>query len=184
MQPLTGFNFRILLSAPVKDTRLFETGSDALASVGVEAQVATVARAGAIRAGFAEVSGLNSELEIEEYREGGRNIGPHRFPRFGRYPNLVLRRGVTTDTTLWDWWGDVIARSFTLEKGKPSPRRNGVILLDGLNHQAVAAWFFANALPERLTGPGLNARSNEIAIETLELSHEGLVRLPKLPLGV
>ncbi|MBV8136018.1 MAG: phage tail protein, partial [Deltaproteobacteria bacterium] len=41
-----------------------------------------------------------------------------------------------------------------------------------------AGWFFTNALPERLVGPGLNARSNEIAIETLELSHEGLLRLP------
>ena len=57
------------------------------------------------------------------------------------------------------------------------PRRSGVILLEGVDHKATAGWFFANALPERLVGPGLSARANEIAIETLELSHEGLIRL-------
>ena len=142
---------------------------------------------GTIRAGFAEVNGLNSEIEVEEYREGGRNIGPRRFPRWGRYPNLVLRRGVTNDTALWDWWANVITRSYTLRRpgsARPVPRRNGVILLDGRDHKAVAAWFFSNALPERLVGPGLNARGNEIAIETLELSHEGLLRLNNLPPGV
>ena len=86
---------------------------------------------------------------------------------------------------LWDWWGDVIARSFTLPaKGRATPRRNGVILLEGPNHRVGAAWFFSNALPERLSGPALNARTNEIAIETLELSHEGLVRLSQPPPGV
>jgi phage tail-like protein len=123
---------------------------------------------------------------MEDYREGGRNIGPRRFPRWGRYPNLVLRRGVTSDTALWDWWADVITHSYTiaLPTAKPLPRRNGVILLDGFDHKAVAAWFFSNALPERLAGPGLSARGNEIAIETLELSHEGLLRLNNLPPGV
>ena len=62
--------------------------------------------------------------------------------------------------------------------------RSGVILLDGFDHKAVAGWFFSNALPERLTGPVLNARGNEVAIETLELSHEGLLRLSSLPPGV
>jgi phage tail-like protein len=183
LQPLPGFNFRILLSPLVAENLLFDSGSDGLAASGVQA--AAIAATGPIRAGFAEVSGLNSELEMEDYREGGRNFGPRRFPRYGRFPNLVLRRGVTTDTSLWDWWGDVIARSYTLAaKGVPTPRRNGVILLDGPNHSVGAAWFFSNALPERLSGPALSARSNEIAIETLELSHEGLVRLSQLPQGV
>ena len=108
-QPLTGFNFRILLSPLVAENLLFDSGSDGLAASG--AQAAAIASAGAIQAGFAEVSGLNSELEVEDYREGGRNIGPRRFPRYGRFPNLVLRRGVTSDTSLWDWWGDEIGRA-------------------------------------------------------------------------
>jgi phage tail-like protein len=128
--------------------------------------------------GFAEVSGLNSELEVEEYREGGRNLGPHRFPRWGRYQTLVFRRGVTTNTFLWQWWDDVITHSYTLTITRAPPRFNGVILLEDVDHIVVAGWFFSNGLPERLVGPGLSARGNEIAIETLEVSHEGLLRLP------
>lgn len=184
--PLTTFNFRVLFSPEVPQNPALDSG-DALAAAGAQAAlVVPAAAAGGIRAGFAEVSGLNSEIEMEDFREGGRNIGPRRFPRWGRYPNLVLRRGVTDDRALWDWWADVITHSYTLTRGsaRPSPRRNGVILLDGFDHQAIAAWFFSNALPERLSGPALAARSNEIAIETLELSHEGLLRLTNVPPGV
>jgi len=181
--PLTVFNFRVLFSDEIQEDTSLESG-DALAAAGTQAATVVAAPAVNIRAGFAEVSGLNSEIEMEDYREGGRNIGPRRFPRFGRYPNLVLRRGITDNTALWDWWADVITRSYTLPITTPIrrvPRRNGIILLDGFNHKAVAAWFFSNALPERLSGSGLNARGNEIAIETLELSHEGLLRLRSVP---
>jgi len=187
--PLTTFNFRVLISGEVQENKLIEA-DDVLATAGILAQgvpaAAAAAGADTIRAGFSEVSGLNSEIDMEDYREGGRNIGPRRFPRWGRYPNLVLRRGVTSDAALWKWWADVITRSYTRQfpGNRPLPRRNGLILLEGFDHKAVAAWFFANALPERLSGPGLNARSNEIAIETLELSHEGLLRLNNVPPGV
>jgi len=193
--PLGGFNFRVLFSPETQHSPALESG-DALTAAGAQAALVVPATAaGTIRAGFAEVNGLNSELEMEDFREGGRNIGPRRFPKWGRYPNLVLRRGVTNDTSLWDWWADVITRSFTLQRppspgpARPGsargvPRRNGVILLDGRDHKAVAAWFFSNALPERLVGPNLSARGSEIAIETLELSHEGLLRLNNLPPGV
>jgi len=184
--PLTGFNFRIFFSAEIQEDPSLDSG-DALAAA--SAQAATVvpaAAAAGITAGFAEVHGLNAEIEVEDYREGGRNIGPRRFPRWGRYPNLVLRRGVTSNSALWAWWADVITHSYTLTKGSAArvPRRNGVIVLDGFDHKAVAAWFLSNALPERLVGPSLNARGSEIAIETLELSHEGLLRLGSVPPNV
>jgi phage tail-like protein len=182
MQPLLGFNFRVYFSPPAPESTALDAG-DALATASGLAGP-TVSSANGV--GFAEVSGLNSELELEEYREGGRNIGPRRFPKWGRYPNLVFRHGVTDSTFLWDWWTDVISHSFTLPTTKAPPRRNGVILLESVDHKALAGWFFSNALPERLVGPGLNARGNEIAIETLELSHEGLLRLPasNLPASV
>jgi phage tail-like protein len=183
-QPVGVFNFRILFSAPAAENTALGSGDALAAATAQAAQIVPTAPSSTIKAGFAEVSGLNAEVEIEEYREGGRNIGPRRFPRWGRYPNLVLRRGVTTDTALWDWWADVITHSFTLQTTKAPPRRSGIILLDAFDHKAVAAWFFSNALPERLTGPGLNARSNEISIETLELSHEGLLRIQNPPAGV
>jgi phage tail-like protein len=139
---------------------------------------------------FSEASGLNAELETEEYREGGRNTGPHKFIKWGKYPNLVFKRGVTINTDLWDWYYTI------LYKSKNPVRKNGIVLLTdrgagasslaggptplglpGLDRLPVAVWFFRNALPERLQGPSLNAKGNEIAIETLELIHEGLYRL-------
>jgi phage tail-like protein len=174
MQPVPTFNFRVYFAPAAPESNAFDAGDVVQTAAG---QVAATTTPKPI--GFAEVSGINSELEIEEYREGGRNFEPHRFPRWGRYANLVFRRGVTDDLFVWSWWADVISHSYTLSQNPvPSPRRNGVIVLEGFDHKAVAGWFFANALPERLVGPGLNARSNEIAIETLELSHEGLLRLP------
>jgi phage tail-like protein len=174
MQPLPVFNFRVYFFQPPPESTPLDAGDVVAAAAGFA--LTTVSPTTSV--GFAEVSGLNSELEIEEYREGGRNIGARRFPKWGRYPNLVFRRGVTQDTFLWDWWADVISHSFTLTTTSAPPRRNGVILLEAANHTAIAGWFLSNALPERLVGPGLNARGNEIAIETLELAHEGLLRLP------
>ncbi len=174
MQPVAGFNFQVFFSPPAPESTAFDSGDALVAAGGLAGAAASPANA----IGFAEVRGLDSEIEIEEYREGGRNIGPHHLPRWGRYPRLVLRRGVTDSTFLWDWWADVITHSYTLEVTKAPPRRNGVILLQGRGRAAVAGWFFANALPERLIGPALDARGGEIAIETLELAHEGLFRLP------
>jgi phage tail-like protein len=173
MQPIPGFNFRVFFSQPAPESNALDSG-DAQAAAGILAG-GDVSSANGI--GFAEVSGMNSEMEIEEFHEGGRNIGPRRFPKWGRYTNLVFRRGVTDSTLLWDWWTDVMSHSFTLATTTAPPRRSGVILLENSNHVATAGWFFANALPERLVGPGLYARGNEVAIETLELSHEGLLRL-------
>jgi phage tail-like protein len=172
--PIPVFNYRVFFSQPAPETNAFDAG-DAVATAGTQA-AQTMTTPNSI--GFAEVSGIHSEMEMEEYREGGRNIGARRFPKWGRYPNLVFRRGVTNDPFLWDWWADVISHSYTLQNGVATPRRNGIILLENNAHKATAGWFFTNGLPERLVGPGLNARANEIAIETLEISHEGLLRLP------
>ncbi len=174
MQPLLAFNFRVFFSPPAPETTTLDAGDAVSVAAGLAG--GTVSAANGI--GFAEVRGLNSELEHEEYREGGRNIGPRVFPRWGRYSKLVLRRGVTDSTLLWDWWADVVSHSFTLSTTLAPPRRNGVILLETVDHKAKAGWFFSNALPESLVGPSLGARSNEIAIESLELSVETLLRLP------
>ena len=180
MQPAPGFNFSVFFSPPAPASSALDAGDAIAAAAGAAGSTVT----GVNAIGFAEVTGLNSELDVEEFREGGRSLAAHRFPRFGRYPNLVLRRGVTQSTLLWAWWADVISHSYTLAVTRPPPRRNGVVLLEGRDRRAVAGWFFSNALPERLIGPGLNARGNEIAIETLELSHEGLLRLPAANLPV
>jgi phage tail-like protein len=145
------------------------------------------APAAVLTGSFAEVSGINAEMETEEYREGGRNSGPHKFIKWGKYPNLVFKRGVTQNTDIWDWYYQVLYGDQSVL------RKNGIIVLTdrsaavpglsgappppGLTRQPIAIWSFSNGLPEKLQGPGLNAKSNEIAIETLEIVHEGLIRL-------
>lgn len=148
---------------------------------------------------FSEVSGLDAEMETEEYRQGGANTAPRKFVKWGKYPNLVLKRGVTLNPDLWDWY------YATLYKTSDPARKNVLIMLTDrgtgisaltggpsplglpvVDRLPVAVWFCRNALPERMRGPGLNAKSNEIAIETLELAHEGLYRVgaSMLPGGV
>jgi phage tail-like protein len=134
--------------------------------------------------GFAEASGLNAELEVETYQEGGNNVAPLRFAKVGKYPNLVLKRGVTTRTDLWDWHLQV------LEGAAPMTRKSGLVILfdrggpgagnlalAGLPRTPIAAWYVSKAIPERVQGPQLDAKSNNVAIETLELSHQGLNRV-------
>jgi phage tail-like protein len=170
MNPIPGYNFAVVLMAA-------PSASNVADAAGVLGQLPS-----AIRMGFSEVSGLGGDMEIETYHEGGRNQGPLRFVRRGDFPPLVLRRGVTDKTDLWEWF-----RQVTLGAGPPE-RRNGLVLAFDRNAsglagspdpQPIAIWFFANALPTRLSGPSLHARSNEIAIESLELAHEGMMRLSR-----
>ncbi|HEY3857289.1 MAG TPA: phage tail protein [Verrucomicrobiae bacterium] len=153
---------------------------------------AVAGMAGAMLTGtFAEVSGLNAEMETEEYREGGLNTGPHKFIKWGKPTNLVFKKGVTPDTGLWDWFYQVLYGDQSVL------RKNGIIILSdrgpgaggavtgipglsglaGLGRIPTAVWSFSNGLPEKVTGPALNGKSNEIAIETLEIAHEGLTRV-------
>lgn len=172
MNPVGAFEFSVFFVQ--QPNRSFLSPEAGLATLGASSV------APAFRVRCAEVQGIDAGMEIETYHEGGRNTNPLRFARWGQFANLILRRGVTDDSSLWDWYFQVQFRSEAPE------RRNGFVLLQattaqtalpGIGGQPVAAWFFSNALPERLTGPGLNARSNEVAIESLEVTHEGLLRL-------
>lgn len=166
-QPVPGFNFHVLftdVSGPPDPTGI---GAAAIATFNKIAA-----------ASFSEVSGLEAELEIEEYRQGGDNAAALRFPKWGRYPAVTFRRGVTHSSDLWDWSNQVLQGI-----GRPRRRSGMVILLDrnspvtGLERLPVAVWMFKNGLPTRIRGPELNAKNSEIAIESLEVSHEGLIRL-------
>jgi phage tail-like protein len=180
VNPVPVFDFTVILMDATPGSGL------TTAVLGAAAGVASAALTGT----FAEVSGLNAEMETEEYREGGLNTGPHKFIKWGKYPNLVFKRGVTPNTDLWDWYYQV------LYGDQAVLRKNGIVVLTdrsaagaagavlpstpgltGLGRLPIAAWSFSNGLPEKLQGPGLNAKSNEIAIETLEITHQGLTRL-------
>jgi phage tail-like protein len=166
-EPVPGFNFHVSFVDPAD--------SPATPS-GFIANAAAVTMA--IAASFSEVSGLEAELEVEEYHQGGANFAPLRFPKWGRFPALIFKRGVTPNSDLWDWSNQV------LQGGAPPVRKSGmIILLDrnspmpGIVRLPIAVWIFKNGLPTRMRGPELNAKSGDIAIESLEVSHEGLMRL-------
>jgi phage tail-like protein len=122
---------------------------------------------GLLVGGFSEVTGLQVETEIQEYREGGLNKYIHKLPGPTRYPsNLILKRGLTDIETLWSWHQDVIAG--TIE------RKNGSIyLLDRMRLPAMW-WNFTDAYPVKWTGPELRAESNTVAFESVELVHRGI----------
>jgi phage tail-like protein len=118
-------------------------------------------------AGFSEVDLPAAEIEAIEYREGGdRTSAARKLPGRVRYGNVVLKRGLAGGTELWDWFDAV--RNGTLDR-----RDVRVTLLDEAR-APVFSWTFRRAWPAKYDAPDLNALGNEIAIETLELAHEGL----------
>jgi phage tail-like protein len=122
---------------------------------------------GVVKAAFSEVSGLVAETEVIEYREGNEAANTKRkIPGLTKYSNLVLKRGVTADKSLWNWYKTVIAGNVQ--------RANGSIILLDAGHNEVQRWNFINAWPCKWEGPALKATGNEVAIEAIELAHEGL----------
>lgn len=116
-------------------------------------------------AGFSEVSGLQAETEYEEYFEGGLNSHPHRFAKRTKYPPLVLKRGVTDAWELWEWYEDVINGKIV--------RKTGAIAMVDLAGNELRRWDFSGAYPVKWHGPDFNASQSAVAIETLELVHDG-----------
>jgi len=119
-----------------------------------------------VRASFTEVSGLDVEVTPIEYRNGSEDITVRKIPGLKKFPNIVLKRGITGDLTLWQWVKTVLDGQV--------PRADGTITLLNDNREAVMVWRFRRGWPCKLTGPALKAKGNEIAIETLEVCHEGL----------
>lgn len=121
-------------------------------------------------AGFQEVSGLDAENTPIEYREGSDPMNTVRkLPGIEKYPNLTLKRGITASTKLWEW------RKEVRDGGSAFPPvRNVVIQLLNEKHEPVFKWTLTNAWCCKLTGPSLNAKANEIAIETMELAYDRL----------
>jgi phage tail-like protein len=118
-------------------------------------------------ASFAEVTGLESESAVIEYRTGDARFNSAlKLPGLTKYANIVLRRGITRDLSLWQWRKAIV-------EGKMD-RRNGMIVLMDESRADVLRWTFRNGWPCKWQGPSLNAEANEVAIETLEIAHEGL----------
>jgi phage tail-like protein len=116
--------------------------------------------------GFTECSGLEGTLEIEEYSEGGQNEYVHKFPTRMTYSNIVLKRGISLSEDLWNWY-----YAYVIGQGK---RRDGIIVLANELQVPIKMWKFKGGLPLKWTGPTLNASQSEVAIESIEIAHQGL----------
>lgn len=125
--------------------------------------------------GFSECSGLEMSLKVEEYREGGRNSAVLKFPTRVEWSNITLKKGLGAWPALWNWhYGFVEGRGM---------RRDGIIALLTDLHVPNNIWYFRRGLPVKYTGPTLNATQNNVAIESIEIAHEGIYQLPFVSLG-
>ncbi|MDX5338234.1 MAG: phage tail protein [Cyclobacteriaceae bacterium] len=123
---------------------------------------------GGTRIGFTEVSGLTIELQTIDYREGS-SMEYHvsKMPGIPQYSNITLKRGVfRADNEFFQWLNTV--------KKNNIERRDLTISLLNEEHEPVMVWKVKEAFPCKVEGPTLNSTGNEVAIETVELCHEGL----------
>jgi phage tail-like protein len=122
---------------------------------------------------FAECSGLEVEMDIQDYLEGGRNDGVIQQVGRAKYTNIVLKRGMFYDregrlnTDLWAWLQGIVA-------GRPVARYDGIVTVMKRDHSLLTTWVFERGLPAKIRGPELNAKTGQIAIEELHIAHEGL----------
>lgn len=115
---------------------------------------------------FSEISGIEVEMTPIEYRNGSEPNTVRKMPGLVKYTNLTCKRGITGDLNFWNWMlAGVNGRII---------RANGAIVLRDEAQAEVMRWTFRRAWPSKFTGPGLNATNNEIAIDTMEICHEGI----------
>ncbi|HEX7904850.1 MAG TPA: phage tail protein [Chitinophagaceae bacterium] len=124
---------------------------------------------GGKNAGFSEVSGLTQEVQVIEYREGSsKDYSTTKMPGLRKYNNITLKRGIAkSDNDFFNWLNTVQLN--TVE------RRDLTISLLNENHEPVMVWKARNAFPVKVEGPGLKASGNEVAVESIEIAHEGVV---------
>lgn len=119
--------------------------------------------------GFSEVTGFDVSIDVMEYREGDGVTTPMKVPGLKKYGNITLRQGLVDSMVLYDW-------VVTGVNGAVERKTITITLLDEEESPA-ASWQVINAWPTRYTAPDFNASSSEIAVETLEVAHEGMTRV-------
>lgn len=123
---------------------------------------------GGARIGFTEVSGLDVETEVIEYRDGASpEFSKIKMPGMQKYANITMKRGVfQSDNEYFKWWNTVSLN--TVE------RRDVTVSLLNEAHEPVMVWKVKNAWPTKIASTDLKADGNEISVETVELAHDGL----------
>jgi phage tail-like protein len=123
---------------------------------------------GGANVGFSEASGLDQEMQVIEYRDGNMpDYSTIKMPGLHKFSNITLKRGIMKgDNEFFNWLNTV--KMNTIE------RRDLTISLLNEEHEAVMVWKAVNAFPIKVQGPGLKANGNDVAIESIEIAHEGL----------
>lgn len=121
---------------------------------------------------FTEISGLSVQIEVEDLAEGGQNQYTHKLPGRMKWPNLVLKRGVTNTDNLFAWFAKSSGDGFA-GNGNKIDRRNGAVTLVDSTGKSVRTWKFTQAYPVKWSGPKLAASSRDLAVEELEVCHCG-----------
>jgi phage tail-like protein len=115
---------------------------------------------------FTELSGLQTEIVVQEYEEGGNNGYIHRLPGRAKVGNITLKRGMTRSNEFLKWLMDVA-------DGKIR-RRNVSVVMYNTQRDELLRWNFLKAYPVKWSGPQFTAKSSEAAVESLELAHDGM----------
>ncbi|MEG0780355.1 MAG: phage tail protein [Oscillospiraceae bacterium] len=119
--------------------------------------------------GFSEVTGFDASIDVMEYREGDMVQTPYKIPGLKKYGNITLKKGLTDSLVMYEW----------LITGVDGPVDRKTITITSLDEseQPVASWQVINAWPIKYTAPDFNATSSEVAIESVEVAHEGMTRV-------
>ena len=163
--PLLGYNFSVSIC---------DSGGAGADGSGLTTFVLSTAGV-TTSAGFSEISGLEMTMDVEEYPAGGQNGGVLKFPGRMKWSNLVMKRGVIpirdyTDRSDLGTW----IQTFIDGNGI---RKDGVITLLNESHTPQLVWGWRRGLPLRWTGATMNAAQSQIAVEQIEISHEGLYQM-------
>jgi phage tail-like protein len=131
---------------------------------------------GITQAGFMDCSGFGANTDPIEYREGNENPGTdpktmRKLPGMTKYNNITLKWGLTDSKELYEWYRDV-SKGKDLVKNKL--RKSGSIIVLDLEGQEKVRWNFKNAWPTKWDGSDFTSKGNDVAVETLEIAHEGI----------
>ena len=116
-------------------------------------------------AAFREATGLSLNTDPIDYREGTHVfLSVRKLPGLRKYSNLTFKRGITQNEDLWKWYKNIL--------NGVDDRRNGAVVLQDEQHNDVLRWEFRNVWICKWEGASLNATSNDVVIETIEICHE------------
>lgn len=128
---------------------------------------------------FREVRGLSAKVEVMEVIEGGQNDFVHKLPGRFTFEDVTLRRGITFDNGLYNWFNEMSGSRFelgTLRKGKATfSRQNVAITLRSSKGTRLRTWILSDALPISWKGPELSIENDDFLVEEITLSHQGLM---------